>query len=168
VRLKLFAALAAAAAGVSLVALSPASALTQPQVFSLLEVGGPNRNLGPGNAFDNNGPPSLGARFAFTNGLYKWAGRKRGARVGRIEGLCTITKLDLAAQSATVFCTATIFLPAGRLEAATTLRFAQNGGPTFRIPILGGTGAYTGARGYLKSTNLGESDNSNDEFHLLP
>jgi hypothetical protein len=168
VRIKLFAALAAAATGVSLVVLSPASALTKPQVFSLLEVSGPNRNLGPGNSFDNGGPPTLGARFAFTNVLYKWAGTKRGARVGRIEGLCTITNLDLAAQAATVACTATAFLPAGQLQAMATLVFSGKSGPVSYISIVGGNGGYAGVRGYVKSTNLGNSNNSNDEFHLLP
>ena len=167
-RVKLFAALAAAAVGVSLVVLSPASALTKPQVFSLLEVSGPNRNLGPGSSFDEGGPPTLGARFAFTNGLYKWAGRKRGGRVGRIEGLCTITKIDLAVHGATVACTATAFLPSGELQAQGTLVFTEKSGPTNYISIVGGTGAYAGARGYVKSTNLGDSNNSNDEFHLLP
>ena len=122
---KLFAALAAAATCVSLVVLSPASALTKPQVFSLIEVSGPNRNLGPGTGFDENAPPTLGARFAFTNALYKWAGTKRGARVGRIEGLCTITKLNLAAFGATVACTGTAFLPAGQLQAQGTLVFSE-------------------------------------------
>ena len=167
-RMKLFAALAAASVGVSLVVQSPASALAKPQVFSLLEVSGPNRNLGPGNGFDEKGPPTLGARFAFTNRLYKWAGRKRGARIGRIEGLCTITKLDLAAHAATVSCTGTAFLPSGELQAQGTLVFAEKAGPTNYISIVGGTGAYAAARGYLKSTNLGNSNNSNDEFHLLP
>jgi hypothetical protein len=165
-RIKLLAVLVAAAA--SIVAVSPASALTKPQVFSLLEVSGPNRNLGPGNGFDSGGVPTLGDRFAFTNALYKWAGRKRGARVGRIEGLCTLTKLDITTQSATVACTATAFLPAGQLQAAGTLVFSDKGGPVSYISIVGGTGAYAGARGYVKATNLGNSNNSNDEFHLLP
>jgi hypothetical protein len=169
VSIKLFAARAAAATCVSLVVLSPASAITKPQVFSLLEVGGPNRNLGPGTGFDENGPPTLGARFAFTNGLFKWAGSKRGARVGRIEGLCTITKLDVAAFGATVACTGTAFLPGGQLQAQGTLVFSEKAGPTSYISIVGGTGAYAGARGYLKSTELGKNgSNSNDEFHVLP
>jgi hypothetical protein len=48
------------------------------------------------------------------------------------------------------------------------VRFAENSGPVFRVPILGGTGAYTGARGVVTIRNLGESDNSNAEFRLLP
>lgn len=159
---------AALAAAVSLVALSPASALTRPQVFSLLEVSGPDTNLGPGNGFDHGGPPTLGDRFVITSTFYKWAGRKRGAHVGRLEGMCTITKLDVAAQSASTFCTVTIYLPAGQLLAAAQISFSPKSGPSFLVPIIGGTGAYAGARGYVKSTNLGESDNSNDEFHLLP
>jgi hypothetical protein len=82
--------------------------------------------------------------------------------------VCTVTKLDIAAKSATVFCNATFYLPAGQLVGAATIRFAENSGPTFRVPILGGTGAYTGTRGVVKLTNLGESANSNAEFHLLP
>ena len=60
------------------------------------------------------------------------------------------------------------YLPAGQLIGAATIRFADNSGPVFRVPILGGTGAYTGARGVVKVTNLNDGNNSNAEFHLLP
>jgi hypothetical protein len=168
VRIKPLAALALVATGISLAVVTPASALTKPQVFNLLEVSGRDVNLGPGTGFDENGPPTLGNRFAIASTLYKWAGRKRGARVGRLDGLCTVTKLDVAARSATVFCDATIYLPAGQLVAVATLNFSERSGPTFQVPIVGGTGAYAGARGFVKVTSLGDSDNSNDEFHLLP
>jgi hypothetical protein len=168
VRITLLAALAAGATGASLAVLSPASAITKPQVFSLLEVDGPQKNLGPGDGFEGSGgPPTLGNRFTFSNGLYKWAGQKRGARVGRVEALCTITKLNLSVRAATIFCNGTAFLPAGQLELAGTLVFSEKSGPVNEIPIVGGTHAYAGARGFMKSTSLGDSNNSNDEFHLL-
>jgi hypothetical protein len=166
-RITLLVALAAAAA-VAVVTASPASALTRPQVFSLLEVSGPDTNLGPGNGFESGGAPTLGDRFAIQSTLYRWAGKTRGARVGRLEGLCTITKLDITAQSATTFCNATIYLPAGQILAMANLIFSPRSGPTFHVPIVGGAGRYAGARGFIKVTGLGNSDNSNDEFHLLP
>ncbi len=166
-KVALFASIATAALLAGMV--SPGSALTRPQVFSLLDVEETETALGPGLGFSENAPPTLGARFAFTDGLYKWAGRKRGARVGRIEGLCTFTKVDLRARAVTIFCNATAYLPAGQILLAAHIRFTEQS-RAFRVVVIGGTGGYVGARGFAKITNVGpeESGKSNIEFHLLP
>ena len=57
-----------------------ASAISSPQTFSLLEVSGNNDQ--PLGDFTFDRPPVGGDRIAFTNKLYKWAGTKKGARVG--------------------------------------------------------------------------------------
>ena len=159
---------AVVAAALGTLAVAPASGISKAQVFSLLDVSGPSTALPPGSFNPNaNAPIPLGGRFAFTDALYKWAGRKRGARVGRIEGLCTATKLDLAARSETVFCNATFFLPAGQILAAGHLVFSDKT-TSAQVIVTGGTGGYAGVRGFVKITNLGNSNNSNDEFHLLP
>ncbi len=145
---------------------SSASAAVRPQVFSLVDVTEREVALDQGASFDSD-LPRPGARFAFTDGLYRWAGRHRGARVGRIEGLCTFTKVERARYAVTLFCNATAFLPAGKILLAAHLRFSEESGSS-SVVVLGGTGRYAGARGFAKLTDLGSSGNSNIEFHLLP
>ena len=156
----------AAAAAAALA--STGSAITKPQVFSLLDVSGPTVAIDPGGG--ENDTPRLGARFAFTDVLYKRAGPRRGARVGRLEGLCTYQKVDLEARAATVYCTVNAYLPAGQMLLGAFIRFAERSGPTFRVVVTGGVGAYAGARGYVNVTSVGglDSNKSNLEFHLMP
>jgi len=154
-----------AAAALLVGAVSPAAALVRPQVFSLVDVTESEVALDPGASFES-GLPRAGARIAFTDGLYRWAGRSRGARVGRIEVLCTFTKVDRAAQAVTAYCNGTAFLPAGKILLAAHLRFTEESGAS-TVVVLGGTGRYAGARGFAKITDL-PSGNSSIEFHLLP
>jgi hypothetical protein len=159
--------IAALATATAAILIPSASALDKPQVFSLIDVSGSETSLPPGSFNPNaDAPIPLGGRFVFTDALYKWAGAKRGARVGRIEGLCTATKLDLAAHSETVFCNATVFLPAGQILLAAHLIFSDNT-HGFQVVVLGGTGKYAGVRGFGKIRDL-PSGASNFEFHLLP
>jgi hypothetical protein len=161
-------ALLGTAAFLAALLISSASGLTKPQVFSLLDVSGPQTALPPGSFNPNaNAPIPLGGRFAFTDALYKWAGRHRGARAGRLEGLCTATKLDIAARSETIFCNATAYLPAGQILLAGQIIFSERTS-AFRVVVIGGTSGYEGARGFAKITNIGVGNNSNIQFHLLP
>jgi hypothetical protein len=153
----------AAAAVVS--ATLPASAITRPQVFNLIDVEVSSTPLDPGANFDENALPELGSRFILTDALYKWAGRKRGARAGRLEAICTFTKIEKRV-AVTAFCEGTWYLPQGQILGAAFLRFAEEAS-AFRIAVLGGTGAYANARGFIKITDL-RSGNSNMEFHLFP
>jgi hypothetical protein len=84
------------------------SAITKPQVFSVLDITVRDVPIDPG--FGENEIPRVGARSAFTDALYKWAGTKRGARVGRAEGLCTFVKVDPSVFEATVYCTVNAYL----------------------------------------------------------
>jgi hypothetical protein len=154
---------------VAVAALVPTgSAITKPQVFNLLDITVRDVPIDPG--FGENEVPRVGARSAFTDALYKWAGTKRGACVGRAEGLCTFVKVDPSVFEATVYCTVNAYLPAGQILIAGFSRFAENSGPTFRLPVVGGVGAYAGVRDYIKATSIGgeDSSRSNIEFHLMP
>jgi len=153
---------AALAAAIALV--SPASGLTGPQTFSLLDVEQSSAEL---DNFDFSGPPKAGQRFAFTDTLYKWAGTKRGARVGRTEGLCTFTRVT--GSSFIAHCTASFFLPGGQIYAAAFLTFREGAGD-LTVPVLGGTGIYSNVRGYVRIRDLGDGNQgkSNNEFHLTP
>ncbi len=161
--------LVAVVAAVLGLAVAPAFGHRVAQVFSLIDVSGPSTALPPGSFNPNSEEPTpLGARFEFTDALYKWAGRKRGARAGRLEGLCTATRLSLAARSETIFCNATAFLPAGEILFAGHIVFSEHTN-TFAVVVIGGTGSYAGARGFVKITNIGppDSNKSNFEIHLL-
>jgi allene oxide cyclase-like protein len=157
-------ALAATLAVALSVTITSASALDRPQTFSLIEV---NEQDIPING-DFERLPQAGDRFGFTSGLYKWAGRKRGARVGRDEGICTFLKASASEQdfSAVAHCIAEVYLPAGQIVVEGFARFSESA-TLFTLPVIGGTGRYANARGYLRVSDL-QSGNSNLEFHLLP
>lgn len=155
---------AALAAALSLAAAS-ASGLTRPQTFSLIEVEGQEIPIS-GFAFDR--LPRAGDAFGFVNGLYKWAGRARGARVGHDEGICTFLRASATEQDffAVAHCVAQAYLPAGQILVEGFARLSEEASP-FTLAVTGGTGAYANARGYVRIRDLA-SGNSNLEFHLLP
>jgi hypothetical protein len=148
-------------------AAAPASSLSGPQVLNLLEVEGPETPLDPGSGAD---PPRVGARFAFTSTLYRWAGRTRGAQIGRVEGICTYTSVDVRAFVAKLYCTAGWFLPSGKILAAGFLRFAEDAPPFFAVAITGGTGSYANVRGSIRISPVGGEDSgkANHRLQLLP
>jgi hypothetical protein len=154
----------AAAIAVAILAFtSPASGITRPQVFSLLEVEGPAWPLDPGATGER---PPLGSRFAFTSAFYKWEGRRRGARVAYRDGVCTWIKVEVAAQSSTILCTGVFFLPAGQIYSTGMIRFAKNA-QLPDVPVIGGTGGYANVRGFIKIREIGRGK-ANLEFHLTP
>jgi hypothetical protein len=144
----------------------PAPGLTRPQTFSLLSVEAGGAEI---DNFDFRREPRAGDRFTFTDVLYKWAGSNRGARVGRVEGLCTFTKVAFRANDVGAHCVASFFLPGGQIYVGGFIRFTEGPG-NFHVPVLGGDGSYANARGYVRIRDLGGEDSgkSNNEFHLLP
>jgi Allene oxide cyclase barrel like domain len=96
-----------------------------------------------------------------TSDYYRWNGVKRGARVGTLKAVCLFVTQPTS-DSGTSLCTGVATLPAGTITVVGLVRGAK-----FRVPIVGGTGAYTGAKGYLAITNnLGgpNTNKSNDKF----
>jgi hypothetical protein len=167
-KLRLAMPLIAAAAVLGAYASSPASALSRPQVFSLLDV--TNNNVQPIAGFTFSRLPQAGDRFALDDVMYKWAGTKRGAAVGHLFGLCTFVSVSPPPSfHARGLCTGDFRLPAGSVLVEGTVGFT-NGPSRFALPVIGGTGAYANARGFVKIRDLGtgDSSNSNVEFHLLP
>jgi hypothetical protein len=143
--LGLVAALAAHIAG-------PASGITRPQTLSLLEVPGP---FTPLEGLSETAPPVPGARFAFTDFLYRWDGRERGARVGRLEALCTFAKINRRTGLATLHCTVSAYLPAGQIVVTGFFRESPNRPLSATLPVVGGTGAYSNARGQVRVRDIG-------------
>jgi hypothetical protein len=140
-------------AGAMLVVASSGAAV-QPQTFNLLEVS--ESFVGAG-GFDANGsaPPKAGEGFIGTSTFYKWSGAKRGARFGTLDLQCTFLN-DPTGPASKTLCTAIASFPAGKL---TVIGLVGNGN-TFDLPILGGTGVYAGAKGYVRVRNIG-GNNSN-------
>jgi hypothetical protein len=162
-------ALTAALAAVLALAVGSASGIDRPQTLSLLEIdeSDASTNLG----FDFERLPKPGDRFAFKSGLYKWAGTKRGARIGHDEGICTFVRVAGDEQNLQIdgHCAASLWLPSGSILVEGFISFAE--GPlTADVPVIGGTGAYVNARGVMQIRDLGNGDigHTSLTLHLLP
>lgn len=69
-----------------------------------------------------------------------------GKKMGRTDIHCVFARVVSR-------CGATLSLPGGTVEAIGGIRFAK----TFSVPVVGGTGAYAGARGIVRITELGKT-----------
>ena len=136
--------LAVVAALVAAVATSAAS--VKPRAINLLMVDKSIVDIGD---VDPNSPPTVGKQYVLENDLYRWNGSKRGAHVGTLQGFCAFTKTT--GNGYWQVCTGAALLPAGQIAVAGSIRL----GPLFDIPVVGGTGAYTGARGYVRIKSIG-------------
>ena len=146
-----------------------ASAIDRPQTFGLLEIDESDASVSLG--FDFQRLPRPGDQFAFKSGLYKWAGTKRGARVGRDEGHCTFVRVAGNEQHLALdaHCAASFFLARGTIVVEAFLTLPE--GPlNSDVPVIGGTGAYANARGFVHIRDLGNGDSGHTSltFHLLP
>jgi hypothetical protein len=112
------------------VAVASASAINRPQTFSLLEIDESDASVNLG--FDFQRLPRPGDQFAFKSGLYKWAGTKRGARIGHDIGRCAFVRVAGNEQhpSLTAHCAASFSLPAGSIIAEVFLNLPE--GPLLR------------------------------------
>jgi hypothetical protein len=105
-----------------------------------------------------NAPPSLGDMFAFSSTLWTRAGK----RAGTLYATCVVAS---GGRRNVMQCNGTFALKGGELSAIALVRDEE----VTHIAIVGGTGAYEGARGQVTSVSRGESSPfSDDTFHLLP
>ena len=146
----------------ALVATASTSALSRPQVISVLSVSGPILT-DPPDLFSRNTPPPVGARLFFHDTLYAWAGKKRGDRIGHTVGLCTLT--GFTGTALTTSCAETVFLPAGQILLAGS-PLIRNGPMNFVVAVVGGTGRYSNARGWARIRDISETKSSL-VFHLV-
>ena len=139
-----------------------ASAAGNPKVFSLIAVD--NGKGQPFNGFMFDRAPRAGDQFPISENLCKWAGAKRGAKVGSDHGAATV-------QTPTKNCGFASFNVQLNLSGGTILvggmgSIAQ-GGTTYTLTVIGGTGKYAGAHGSVKVRDLRGND-ENLDFNLLP
>jgi hypothetical protein len=104
---------------------------------------------------------SVGDQFVIANPLADNSGK-----IGELRATCTITKKapasDTGVNQGHPFCTGAFVLKAGTLFIDTV----DSGAKTTSGAVVGGTGAYVGARGTFTSTNT--KTGSNDVVNLLP
>ena len=147
--------------GVLVVGVIASSAAAKPQTLSFLEVDTAFTGIG-GYNLSGSAPPTAGQGVTFSGTLYTWAGAKRGAVAGHVHAICTVT----AGNPTVALCLGDISLPSGTIELLGPTNFGNAPGD---VPVVGGTGAYVGARGYMHSANIGggNSSRSSDVIHLL-
>lgn len=134
-----------------------AFAAAKPQRIHLLEVS--TSFVGTGGLDESfNGPPKVGQGAVIGSDFYKWNGTKRGAKVGTLQITCTFTKVT--SNSAANVCTGAALLPGGQIAVSGVI---QGQSRVFDVPIIGGTGRYAGARGYVHVKQFNEN-NSADTF----
>jgi hypothetical protein len=138
-----------------LVAVASAGGAVKPQRISLLEV--EKSFLGTG-GLDPTGtaPPAPGQGFVLESDLYRWKGVRRGAHVGTLHAVCTFTDVHLKERVAHSVCTGIASLPAGQILVSGVV----GEGNRFVLPIAGGTGAFTGAKGVVRIKNIGGGDSN--------
>jgi hypothetical protein len=142
------------------VGVATSSAAVKPQTIKLLEIDTSFTPTGGWNE-TSHAPPAIGQGFAFGGILHKWAGARRGKAVGRIAAMCTVvTKTHF-------LCHGALFLPGGVLELLAPV--SLDGEAPLNIPVVGGTGAYVGAQGVMRSTSIGGGDSNKSSLviHLL-
>ena len=152
------------------VCVGSASALTTPRVFSVLDA--PPQIDYPMGSFGFERPPAGGDQFAFTHTLYRWAGAKQGQRIGKLHVIGTfVTGFGPRfTQPALVLIDAQAFLPGGTVAVVGYGRIAADGPSRLTLPVVGGTGAFANARGFVKVRDLGNGniDRTSIQFHLRP
>jgi hypothetical protein len=160
-------ALLAVAGMLAVVLTTSAPAASGSQTIQLLDVNGVT-HISP---FGENGPAG-GDHFAQTDPLYKWAGTKRGARVGRLELFATfITGFGPQFnQRAKVVFQGQAYLPGGSIIGEGNGTLNPNGPSSGTLAVIGGTGKYASARGSLSYRDIGNGDTGKTALtiHLVP
>ena len=140
-----------------------ASAVSKPPTFSLLAVD--NGKGQPINGFLGDRAPVAGEQFAISDDLYKWAGTKRGAKVGSDQGIATF--LSVTAKGGSNTFTVQANLSGGTVLVGGIISYKNENPSKFTLAITGGTGKYAGTHGYVDVHALPNNKNNLD-FHLLP
>jgi Dirigent-like protein len=104
---------------------------------------------------------SVGDGFQFSN---RALDHKGGTKVATIYGDGTVIKGKTFASASVMLQVVVVFTNGDQINAHGVFAFAQN---DVRIAIVGGTGAYAGARGFVVSHSNAD-DSSQDTVTLLP
>jgi len=113
-------------------------------------------------ALDPQGPPTVGTRLILTKALFNRGaqfGRPSGTRVGSAEIVCTVVSKKWAQ------CSVTAHVPTGQIVAMGAMALTENGLGRNHFALVGGAGAFAGARGEIDSRDVNESSSLVD-IHL--
>jgi hypothetical protein len=145
---------------VLLIGTASGAAAGRPRTISFLEVNTSFAGIGGFNP-TGNAAPGVGQGFTFTSTLYKWAGTKKGAKLGHDQVVCTITSADTSTGAIEAQCAATNFLPGGTIQLAGPTNFNS---PVTNVAVVGGTGIYVGAQGAARIKNIGGENSSSSAY----
>lgn len=106
--------------------------------------------------------PSAGDQLVFTTPLFDAPGT---TAQGRLSVTCTFPRAARSLVRAPVLCSGVYALKDGTIVASGLVDGVANGTPD-RLAVMGGTGAYAGARGTLISAET--KTGSTDTIELLP
>jgi hypothetical protein len=127
--------LAAAGASVAIMAAAPASRAGQTISYTETTISDHNFNLGSGHGF------AVGAIELTADKLMQG-----GKQIGTDGGSCTVTRLG--GGTADTLCSMVEVFAGGQIDLGGLVTSTQQGPGTFQVAVTGGTGQYTGARGY--------------------
>ena len=111
---------------------------------------------------DPQGPPTVGTRLILTKALFNRGaqfGKASGARVGSAEIVCTVVSRKWAQ------CSVTAHVPTGQIVAFGAMTITENGLSRNHFALVGGAGAFAGARGEIDSRDVNQSSSLID-IHL--
>jgi hypothetical protein len=156
---KLLPIVAAAAAALAITTLAPASAHHVPKshrfTITTKTIDGAQVDVGkPG--------PSLGDVNVITEDAYR-----DGKKVGTSDLSCTLVRLDPVKHFFAAQCLNTTVLPGGQITSQGYVTSDEIEKVPFKQAIVGGTGAYEGARGELAVDEAGDGP-AHLTFDLLP
>lgn len=112
-------------------------------------------------ALEPQGPPTVGTRLILTKALFNRGaqfGRPSGARVGSAEIICTVVSKTRAQ------CTVTAHVPTGQIVAMGAMELTDRLSSN-HFALVGGAGAFAGARGEIDSRDVNQSSSLVD-IHL--
>lgn len=103
--------------------------------------------------------PAVGDELVNTDNLYPGTAKKHAkAYTGTAALVCVVTSAQ--PQGVTTNCVGVISFGANMILSQSEQIFTQNSGPS-NFPITGGTGIYLHAKGSVKTTGVGNTNNSN-------
>jgi len=105
----------------------------------------------------NDAPPLIGDQFAFRSEMLT----RSGKHAGWLNATCMVTT---GGRRGAGPCYGVFSFKGGQLMAMAMLSFATE---TTHVVIVGGTRVYRGATGTVESVSRGETEFSDDTFHLV-
>ena len=115
----------------------------------------------------DNAPTGIGPgdRFEFVEDLFTWGTQDK---VGSDSGDCVLVQVVLDEkknpQDGEAQCSVTLALPGGDVAVVGHFKFST---PSVELAVVGGTGKYVGAKGWVVGTDLSDEEDPTDKIERL-